>query len=76
LTEEPQINSDPSKTPHIETRASEEDLHRSKSLAVGSQTKKPQLAKSTFNLKEKQQQQQQPLPQKINYSGYGLNPNR
>ena len=52
---------------------SQEDGDLSRSKTLGSQTKKPQLAKSTFNLKK---EPQQTLPQKINYSGYGLNPNR
>ena len=60
------------KTPQAEARSIDDDFSRSKSLAINTQTKKPQLAKSTFNLKEKTPQ----LPQKINYSGYGLNPNR
>lgn len=56
-------------TPHNEHTMSDDHFSRSKSLAVGSQIKKPQLAKSSFNLKDKTPT----LPHKINYSGYGLN---
>lgn len=40
-------------TQKIEGRTSDDDFSRSKSLAVGTQIKKPQLAKSSFNLKDK-----------------------